>query len=329
MAHTLLGKPGQVVTWLTYVLLLYSLMAAYLSGGGAIVTSSINSVWHTHLGELWGPVPWMLIVGGIIYIGVANVDRFNRLLMLGLIVAYVLLVIIAAPHIHAKNFYHHNSKQLFWALPVVITSFGYHVIIPSLRGYLKSDTGRLKKIIFFGSLLPLLTYLVWEIIVFGLIPLQGPGGLIAIFHAGQPANMLTQSIAQFTASGVVIWAAKAFVFFAIASSFLGIAFSLPDFVADGFSIKKTPIGRIFIIALTFIPPFVFVWLFPKGFILALSFAGVFVAILHGFLPALMAYKARQKGLATYKAPGGNVMLILIAMFSALIIVSQILLRMVH
>jgi amino acid permease len=58
--------------------------------------------------------------------------------------------------------------------------------------------------------------------------------------------------------------------------------------------------------------------------LAFSYAGVFVAILHGILPAAMAWAGRNRGLPTkYRAPGGKLGMAFIMLFSLLIVVMQV------
>ena len=58
-------------------------------------------------------------------------------------------------------------------------------------------------------------------------------------------------------------------------------------------IKRTHGGRILAILLTFVPPLIFVYWYPKGFYVALDYAGAFVAILLVFLPAAMVWKLKN------------------------------------
>ncbi len=324
MAKATLGRWGEVVAWITYLLLLYSLMAAYLSGGGAILVNTLQPHFQQTLGNWIGPLPWVIVAALIIYCGAKPVDGLNRLFMIGLITTFIALVVFTSPHIKAAHLTSAHPAFLFAALPIVITAFGYHVIVPSLRVYLQSKIVPLKRTIFLGSVIPLVVYLIWEFVVFGAIPVGGAQGLLSILHSGQPATQLSASLAQVSDTSHLVVIARFFIFFAIASSFLGISFSIFDFIADGFKIPKTLIGRLLIAIITFLPPFLYAIAFPKGFILALSYAGVFVAILHGILPALMVGAARLKGLSVrYNAPGGVVGLLLILLFSATIIVAQI------
>ena len=76
--------------------------------------------------------------------------------------------------------------------------------------------------------------------------------------------------------------------------------------------------------ITFLPPLSYAWFYPSGFLLALGYAGVFVAILHGILPVMMVWSSRNKGLVRpYRAPGGKVAMSIIVLLCGLIIGAQI------
>jgi tyrosine-specific transport protein len=64
-----------------------------------------------------------------------------------------------------------------------------------------------------------------------------------------------------------------------------------------------------------VTPLGFVLFYPHGFTVALSFAGIFVAILLGILPAMMAWQGRS---ASLKKPlqiiGGKPMIIITILF---------------
>lgn len=325
MARATLGKPGEVAAWLTYLMLLYSLMAAYLSAGGDIVDSAISGITHLQLSNWVGPIPWVLAIGAVIYTGARFVDGLNRVLIIGLILTYLMLVVMSVPHTQGKYLAHHEFGHFLPSLPILVTAFGYHVIIPSLRRYLRGDAARLNKMIIIGSILPLIVYILWNMVVFGTVSVDGPHGLVAIANAAHPTVALTQAMSTLIGSPALVTIAESFIFFAIASSFLGIAFSLFDFLTDGFLAHDNKLGRAAILLATFIPPLLYALYYPRGFILALSYAGIFVAILHGILPVMMVYFGRKKEpYRTYTAPTGNAGLFFIFAASVLVIVMQLL-----
>lgn len=320
MARLTLGRAGESVAWFTCLLLLYSLLAAYLSGGGDLVGSALGTITTQDIHQWLRPLPWILVASVAVYLGARYVDGLNRVLFLGLILTYFMMVFFTLPTVHPAYLSDGKPLSLLAAFPILSTAFGYHVVIPSMRLYLAGDVKQLIKIIVVGSLISLVVYLFWDLVVFGTIPVMGALSLETIQHSGQPASEIANTLAALTQKTSLVMIIEFFIFFAIATSFIGLSLALFDFLADGLKIPRKPLGKILVIFLTFIPPFTYALLFPKGFILALSYAGVFVAILHGILPAAMAWSGRNRALPKhYLAPGGKFGMIIIMLFSLLII----------
>ncbi|MGL5799711.1 MAG: aromatic amino acid transport family protein, partial [Plesiomonas sp.] len=78
--------------------------------------------------------------------------------------------------------------------------------------------------------------------------------------------------------------------------------------------------------LTFIPPVLFALFYPQGFILALGYAAIPLAILALLLPAAMVRKARQQAQQkpyAYQVMGGTAGLALVAVLGLFVIAVQI------
>lgn len=325
MAKETLGKAGEIIAWIAYLLLLYSLMSAYLSGMNALLVNAIHSTLHFSLTPLASSILLIMGFGVIIYLGATTIDYLNRILMMGLVISYLILVFLIGPHVNVSNLTPKQFHHSWLALPIIITSFGFQIIIPSLRTYLNTDVKKIRLAILVGSIIPLVVYLIWEILILGTLPYQGPHGLLAILKSGQPATGLTVALENILHSSYIGRIASLFAFFAIATSFVGVSFSLFDFLADGLRIKKTKLGRIVVASITFLPPLVFVFTYPQGFILALGFAGIFVALLLMILPALIVLSGRylKRIDLPYKAKGGIISLVSIIIFSLLIIIIEL------
>lgn len=320
MAKLTLGRTGEGVAWFTCLLLLYSLLAAYLSGGGDLVGSAFGAITTVDIQAWLKPLPWILVASVAVYLGARYVDALNRLLFLGLILTYFMMVFFTLPAVHPAYLSDGKPLSLLSAFPILSTAFGYHVVIPSMRLYLAGHVKRLVKIIVVGSFISLVVYLFWDLVVFGTIPVTGTLSLETIQQSGQPASEIANTLAALTQKTSLVMIIEFFIFFAIATSFIGLSLALFDFLSDGLKIPRKPLGNILVIFLTFIPPLTYALLFPKGFILALSYAGVFVAILHGILPAAMAWSGRNRSLPRhYLAPGGKFGMVIILLFSLLII----------
>ncbi|OGN64184.1 MAG: hypothetical protein A3E80_04405 [Chlamydiae bacterium RIFCSPHIGHO2_12_FULL_49_9] len=313
MASRTLGVWGKGVCWVTYLLLLYSLTAAYIAGSAPLFLDAIYFMtgWKA---PVWiGPFPLLFLFGIFVYLGTQAVDWVNRLLMAGLILAYFLLAAFVPSHMDFSYLLHVDYSAIWIAVPVMITSFGFHIIIPTLTTYLHHDKKKLRIILFLGSLVPLVVYLFWEFLVLGTVPLEG---LISSWSTGQTGAF---AVSQVIENKWITSVSSTFAFFAIVTSFLGVSLSLSDFLTDGLKMRRFSLGREFASLLTFIPPLIFVLVYQRGFIIALQYAGIFVAILLCILPALMAWT-----LPTYRSLLRRGLLLAVILLSIFVIALDIL-----
>lgn len=326
MAGATLGNFGKIIAWTAYLFLLYCLMSAYLGGMSAILLSTVDSLFHSTF-DVWISSATLVVTFGlIIYLGAKPIDYINRILLTVLILCFGILIFIISPHVELPKLAYHNFHQAWLALPIIITAFGFHIVIPSISTYLKDDAKKLRHAILIGATLPLFFYIIWEGLIFGIIPMGGTNGLLNMAEGGQPAVDLTRTLHALLRNPWIDEIATLFAFFLIATSFIGVSFSLFDFLADGLHILKNKLGRIIIAAITFIPPLLFTHFYPKGFIVALGYAGIFVAILLCILPACMVWSGRhwRKIAKGYRAPGGRIALAALVVFSIAVIMAEIL-----
>jgi tyrosine-specific transport protein len=292
IAERTLGKVGKALCWLLFIFLFYSLSIAYISASGTILQSIVLDLTGWPLPEAWGSVLFTLIFAVVIYAGTQPVDYLNRVLVAGLIGAYCILVLLGSFHINRAYLTEQHWPYAVFALPVLVISFGFHNMIPSLAMYLKGDVRRLRLTLILGSLVPLLVYILWEAVMLGIIPVRGREGLLMALDKGVVA---TEALRAALGQSWITIVAQAFALFAIITSFLTQSLSLVDFLADGLRISKEGIGRVGLILLSLLPPFIFAFMCPGIFISALSFAGGFVAvILFGVMPVSMVWVLRYK-----------------------------------
>ncbi|MBA2654491.1 MAG: tyrosine transporter [Gammaproteobacteria bacterium] len=324
MSKKRLGTIGQFIAWFSFLFLLYSVAAAYISAGGSLLAPIIQGAIH-HGNDNWGTLLFIIIFGTTVFFGAWLIDYINRILMIGLIASYLTLLFFVIPHVDFTQISAGNPKYLLAAVPVVVLSFTSHIIVPSLRAYLKNDIVQLKRALIIGSIVPLIFYIIWEMLILGVMPLKGEFGLAQIASGPHPVASLAEALHSHLGLTWIAVGVGSFSFFALVTSFLGVILALMDFLADGFQIKKTLVGRALLFMITIIPPLIFALFYPSGFVLALSYAGVFVAILYGILPVMMIWKARyqEKIKAPFQMPGGKVTLIISLVGAVIVILFQI------
>lgn len=324
MAKRTLGSVGQAVAWIVFLFLFYSLMVAYISGSGELFADFFEQTTSILIPAWVGSIFFSMILGILLFIGTTAVDRFNRILMAGLILSYLALVAVGISHVNSDFLSHNNWAMSTYVLPAMIVSFGFHNLVPSLTTYLQRNVRRLQLTLIIGSIIPLIVYLIWEWLILGLIPIEGETGFVTALDKG---HMATQALKAAVGSAWVVDFAQYFAFFAIVTSFVGVALSFVDFLSDGLHVKKTAAGKILLCALVLVPPFIFAVIYPRIFLVALGYAGGFGAvILFGILPALMVWSGRYYKKFSEKplVPGGKVTLILVILFSLTVITLQFL-----
>lgn len=323
MARNTLGKPGELIAWIVYLFLLYALTTAYIAATGWIVVDLVETNLGKNLPIWMGSLLPLMLFGLFVYRGLHSVDFINRILMVLMTIAFIFLCLFLAPHVETEKILHRDWFSTLSILPIVATSFGFHIIIPSLATYMERDSRKLARVIWIGSFIPLAVYALWELFTLGILPIAGPFGICEGFKEGANGAYL---LAHYLSNPWIMTAARIFSFFAIATSFLGVSLSLTDFLADGLKIQKTKRGRCVLFCLTFIPPLLVTFLDPRAFLTALEYAGAFgVVILLGLLPALMVLRGRyQLHLKSiYRAPGGKIALWTAAFFSLTVMLIEL------
>lgn len=316
IAEKTLGRTGKLLCWVLFIFLFYSLNVAYIAASGSILQTVIGDLGWGQLPVWVGSVVFTAIFGIVIYVGTRPVDYLNRVLMVGLIVTYCALIFLGSLHMKRELLSSHQWKFAFASIPVLIISFGFHNMIPTLAQYFKGDVRRLKLTVLGGSLLTLAIYLVWEAVMLGVIPLRGPEGLLKALDQG------TAATCAFRAALGKSWVStvgNAFALFAITTSFLAQSLSLVDFLSDGMKVSKEKMGRVLLLLVTLVPPFILALVYPGIFIRALNIAGGFSAVvLFGIMPAVMIWilRYRREGTMVKVIPTGRLALCLVLLFAA-------------
>ncbi len=322
MAKKTLGTAGQFVAWFCYLLLFYCLLAAYISGGSDILHGLIKALGFNISVQL-DDIVFTILLGAVVYSGLRSIDHVNRWLMLIKLSAFFFLILFIVPHIDVSRYSNGEIKYLVPAITVVMTSYGFATIIPSLRVYFNNDVAILRKVILIGSLIPLVCYILWVGAIFGGIPFEGEHGILSFVGTDHSTLALTQALIFHLKSSWITTLTRIFTSVCVATSFLGVSLCVVDFFADGFKLEKTGKGKVFLHLVTFIPPLIIALFYPGAFIVGLSYAGICLAILIIFLPALMVWVGRyHKNIkADYRVIGGKVPLVGM-MIVAIIVIAQ-------
>ena len=278
LAAQYFGRPGRIVATSVLMIFLYALLSAYVTGGGAILASTL-------------PDAALFIV-------------------LGLMIPEIKIDNLMAMPI--------DKALLISASPVFFTAFGFHGSIPCLNKYLEGDVKALRFSIIMGSAITLVGYLLWQFSTHGVL---SQSRFLEILNQDPTLNGLIEAVRVITGSTIIAAVVKIFSALALITSFLGVALGLLECIDDllkrAFNISANRLSLGF---LTFLPPLLFAFFYPEGFILALGYAGQMFAFYAVVLPAALVWKARhQHPNLPYRVPGGSGFLLFVSILGIIIV----------
>jgi tyrosine-specific transport protein len=321
MAKHTLGKVGQVVAWVTYLGLLYSLTSAYISGGSG-VTQSLFQLIHFKLPNYLSVILFTIILAAIVWMGVKSVDRVNGLLMIVKFIALAGVILLILPHAHLAQLPQGHALKLITQVSVIITSFSFAGSVPTFCSYLDYDMRAARIAIIGGSFITLLCYYIWVATIQGAVSVGTLHGILS----GNTAMELTSVLSKIANSGVISTFVHLFTSVCMVTAFINVSLGLADFLADGMGVNKQD-HQLLVYGVTFIPPVCIALFFPAVFVTALSYAGIFCLILLMLLPALMAWFGRyhRDGVASsIHVFGGRPLLLIEIVLAVTLIVITIL-----
>ncbi|NEN76538.1 tyrosine transporter [Pelistega sp. NLN82] len=328
LAEQYFGAIGRIVTTLSLLILLYALLAAYITGGGSLLAGILPDI---HLGGVLitkhiAILLFTLILGSFVIFGIRGVDGLTRLLFLGKIIAFVILLAMMLPHAKVENLLILPTDHylILSAVPIFFTAFGFHVIMASINTYLQADIRKIRKAVIIGALIPLVAYSLWQLATHSVLSQQT---FMAILQKNPSPDGLVQATTQITESTVLGGIMRIFASLALITSFLGVAMGIFEGVGDLLKRFKLPANRKSLAPLTFIPPLIFALFYPEGFAAALAYAGLLFAFYGVILPVGLVWKARQQHPnLPYRVAGGNIALAITFLAGILIILIPFLIK---
>ena len=320
LAAQYFGRPGRIVATSVLMIFLYALLSAYVTGGGAILASTLPDFATPDLKMKGSILAFTIFFGIFVAIGTSFVDALNRFLFIAMIAALFIVLGLMIPEIKIDNLMAMpiDKALLISASPVFFTAFGFHGSIPTLNKYLEGDIKALRFSIIMGSAITLVGYILWQFSTHGVL---SQTRFLEILNQDPTLNGLIEAVRVITGSTIITAIVKIFSALALITSFLGVALGLLECIDDllkrvfNFSANRLSLGF-----LTFLPPLLFAFFYPEGFILALGYAGQMFAFYAVVLPAALVWKARhQHPNLPYRVPGGSGGLLFVSILGIIIV----------
>lgn len=316
LAEQHFGMVGRVLATLSLVIFMYAILTVYSLGGGDLFAPFLT-IFGEHASTA-AIIGFVVILAIAVTIGTNAVDGFTRLLFLIKLVAFTLVLFLMLPKVTAENLgaLPLNYFLIISASPVFFTSFGFHVVIPSINNYLDGDIRRLRIAIIGGTAIPLVAYIVWQMATHGVFE---QSQFVQIIRNDPTLNGLVNATYKATGSDLISGAVRTFSTLALITSFLGVSLALVDCLDDLLKRVRITANRLTLSLLTFVPTLLFA-LFYRDFLAVLTYAGQMFTFYGLVLPVGMAWMLRRKYPdLPYRVIGGNIGLLVALVLGLLII----------
>ncbi len=318
LAEQYFGLIGRVLATFSLLVLLYALLAAYITGGGSLLAGVMPEMADADMKLKISILIFTAVLGTFVVVGVKSVDGLTRVLFLGKIVAFIAVLLMMLPKAKLENLtaIPLDNLLIISAIPIFFTAFGFHVIMGTINSYLDADIGKIRKSIYIGTAIPLVAYLLWQLATHGVL---SQNEFTTILTQDPTLNGLVKATSQITGSTILGEMVRLFSVLALITSFLGVSMGIFEGVGDLLKRLNLPTNRLWLTIATFTPPILFALFYPNGFIKALGYAGLLFAFYGMILPIGLAWKARcQYPNLPYRVIGGNLALV-VALIAGIII----------
>ena len=309
-----LGPIGKGVALVLFLYISYASEVAYAAGGGALLADFAGNYFGIAITQDIAAGLLTLLFTGVIAFGGQIVGRANACLFMGLIGAYLLLVALGSGDVKTSYLFSERWSYSILAIPLLLTAFSFQTMVPSLLPILKGRTSAFTIAVVGGTTIALFVYIIWQMLILGTVPMEGPKGLIQANIESLPA---TQFLREHALNHWFVTVAEFFGFFAIVTSYLAIGLGLFDFLADSMGIEKDVKGSCILAALIAIPTILGATFFERAFMVALDTSGGYGdTILNGMFPVMMVWIGRYQRHYDdrYRVPGGKVLLVAVFLF---------------
>ncbi len=301
-----LGTAGKWVAVVANLIILYGLLTAYLTG----ITSIIDNLFHLPVRPVWLMLGFFAVTAVISLASIDKIMKYVALLVMVKCAVFFVIAGMAGTHIKAQNLSHLNWPLFVCGIPILVTAFHFHNIIPAICENLKWDQKVISRTMLVGMVMGFLMNATWLMVGIGVLPLdKSPIGLINAFTHNLPATI---PLAQAIGSQTFLLLATFFALVAITTAYLANGMGLIGFMDDLTSHHLGRVNPVLSRALAFGPPLIIALVYPEVFLKAIDFAGGFgIVTLFGILPAIIAIRKAKTG--TQKILGIS-LLLLFALF---------------
>lgn len=271
-AERYFGKAGKILISFTMTLGIYGALIAYLIVG----SKSLGAIFGGN--TFYYFIGYFIVMSIFVFVGLRAIEK-SEFLMSGFVVFIVLVIsLIGFTKLDFNNLTSFDFSYLFYPYGVILFAFLGMAAIPEMKEELANNKKELKKAIIIGSLIPLIVYVLFALVVVGVTGLE------------------TNQIATIGLSSVFGWQVvlfgNLFALFAVSTGFLTLGLALKEMYNYDYKLNKN-LSWLIVCFL----PFIFLLVFRdiSNFRDILNVTGILAGGIEGVVVTLMFFKAKKLG----------------------------------
>lgn len=277
-AEKYLGKWGKRITTVSMLIGLYGALIAYLIGEGATLYALFGFG-----SPLLFTLIFFLITSSIIYLGMKATGKVELILVVLLFLVVSLIGIFSFKNINWSYLAHFNLANIFIPYGVIVFAYVGLPSIPELQEVLGSERRKMKKAIIIGSTVPIVLYLLFTLVIIGLVGLDN----FELLQPNEKIATIALSIYSHQLLGIF---ANLLAMLSMFTSFLTIGIALKEIFEYDYGFSKN-LSLFFTLSV----PLVVALFNFTSFITVLGITGTIAGGLDGILIILMYWKAKLLG----------------------------------
>jgi amino acid permease len=296
MIRKYLGNSWGIITSIIFAFISVGAIIAYLLGSSKILSNL------TGFNQLYCMIAYFALVFILVFKGLNSIKKAAFFIELALFSFLIIIALFLRGEFSFETLNFVASGNLIIPFGVILFSFGGYNIMAQIEKITKSNKDLMIKISFFGMILSFIFFLSFATIMLGVF-------------GNNVSDIATESL-----TGIVGLIGNLIALFAMTGSFIMSGMLLKDMLVNDHNINPTISSFI---AMFF--PLFFIILFGPEFINTLAFTGAVVAgIFAVILCITIIYERKKIKKFYYKAPFGNFLPIITAIFFAIGIIVTLL-----
>lgn len=223
------------------------------------------------------------------------ISKINNIAFIFLVSLFFIVVIRMLTFINFPNIPIYEAVNFYKILPLfslTFLSFGYQLIFYAIRQYCDNDATMIKKAYFYGSIIPMLVYILWTFVSLSIIYNNNIIFYNSIVNSNVEVGDFIEELSKclhFSELQIVIYIISIFTIF---TSIVGVGLGIKNSFTNVFKNKGIKNHNILSSLITIVPPYMVSVFIPNAFIKILNYAGIILVIIAILLPIYLYFKAK-------------------------------------